>query len=144
MKKTCRNCIHFHGCLGEEESFYHIHDYCDVLDRTFSCPMYSIINSFLEDYCTDFDFISDDHETGESSCYRFDPIDTEDEKFGDAWMKENFEHNKKLALDLLDKIITEGKCYNNIIGKEEILTEIADLNYFVDLREQIKKINWEN
>ena len=142
MKKTCRNCIHFHGCLGESDSFYHIHDYCDAWDRTNPCPMFSVINDFLDEYCIDFDHICDDHETGESRCYCFSQVDKVDEQFGDTWMKENFEHNTILALNLLDKIISEEKCYNNIIGKEEKL-KLEDLNYFIDLREEIRKINYE-
>lgn len=142
MKKCCNNCVHFHSCLGEEESFYHIHDYCDIWDRTNTCPMYSAINSFLDDYCTEFDHICDDNETGESCCYRFDPIEKQEENFDDSWLKKNFEHNKELAIKLLDKIILEGKCYNNILEKEEEL-DTESLKYFRDLRKQIIAVKWE-
>lgn len=143
MHKCCRNCIHYHGCLGEEESFYHIHDYCDKLDRTFMAPMNSVINNFLDDYCIEFDHLCDDHETGESYCYQFDQKDSQDESFNDNWMKENFEHNKKLAINLVDKIILEAKCYNNILCKEEELS-VDDLKYFRALRKKIIDSTWEN
>ena len=142
MKKCCYNCIHFHGCLGEEESFYHIHDYCDAWDKTNTCSAFSLINSFLDDYCIEFDYICDDNETGESCCYRFDEVEKQDEKFNDIWLKGNFEHNKQIALKLVDKIILEAKCYNKITCKEEKL-EHKDLKYFRDLRKKIIAENWD-
>lgn len=147
MKKCCNNCVHFHSCLGEEESFYHIHDYCDVWDRTNTAPMYSVINSFLDDYFVDFDasnvnYINDDNETGESCCYRFDAVEKQDEHFDDNWLKQNFDHNRDLALKLADKIILEGKCYNRILDKEEEL-DAEDLKYFRGLRKKIMATKWE-
>ena len=147
MRKCCNNCIHFHPCLGEDESFYHIHDYCDVWDRTNTVPMYSLINSFLDDYFIDFDsisngYINDDNETGESCCYRFEQIEKQDKNFNDEWLKTNFEHNKDLALKLIDKIILEAKCYSRILDKEEDLSA-DDLKYFRELRKKIIAISWE-
>ena len=134
------NCAHYHGCLAEEEpSYYHIHDYCDAWDRTNMGPMNSLINSFLDDYCNKFDCLFDDNETGESYCYRFDEVEGE-ELDNDIWMKNNFDHNKQLALALLDKIILDGKCYNNILEKEEEL-DTESLKYFRNLRKKIKAIN---
>ncbi len=143
MKKTCINCVYYHGCLGEEENFYHIHDYCAAWDRTNTCPTYSLINSFLADYDTTGICIFDDNETGESGCYRFSPVEKQDEKLNDDWMKKNFEHNKATALEVLDKIIREKKCYNSIWGKEEKLND-DELVYFRGLREKIEDLNWED
>ena len=57
-------------------------------------------------------------------------------------MKENFEHNKKLAINLLDKFILEGKYYSRILDKEEEL-DPDDLKYFRALRQKIIAVKWE-
>lgn len=50
MHKTCFNCCYFHGCLGEADSFYHIHNYCEKFNMTLDKDLESEVNSFLEDH----------------------------------------------------------------------------------------------
>lgn len=156
MKKTCMNCRHFHGCLGEETFGYHIHDYCDAWDRTNTCPMHSLINEFL-DYipCTltaeeleaeGLDFgTCDDNETGEAVCYRFEPAP---EQFDDEFFKKNFEENKKKAIYILRKLLRENKqlidgfdpVKDDFIYKEVELTE-DDRKEYQELLEKIEAYN---
>ena len=119
MKKTCMNCSHFHGCLSEEApSYYHIHNYCDAWDKTNTCPMHSLINSFLSYFPCSITAdelkeagledlgVCDDNETGEACCYRFEEAP---EKWEDEFFKKNFEHNKKLAIYILRKLLRKNK-----------------------------------
>jgi len=118
MRKTCYNCSHFHACLTEDDSYYHIHNYCDVLNKSLYCNMYSLINSYLDD-CTNTELhrvdlekegldssMYDDLETGEAYCYRFAPVDK------DFWPEERFQeafiHNKRLALYIIKKILNDN------------------------------------
>lgn len=134
MHKCCTNCANFHCCLGEYDSQYHIHDYCEEWDRTDTCPMRSKINRFLDDFCVVFDELYDDHETGESYCYLFTPGDVCD----DENLCLRFEHNKALALELLDDIIKSGKAFNKIMCATDKLT-YEELEEFKKLRAEIEK-----
>ena len=118
MKKTCMNCNHYHGCLAEEDTYYHIHDYCDAWKISNEHPEYSIISEFLKSGVYDVSKdelpdgltleIYDDNETGEASCYRFNPINAPCWQ-SDSWYDYNFEHNKKLAIYILEKILRENR-----------------------------------
>lgn len=154
MKKTCMNCSHFHGYLGEEEPFsYHIHNYCDAWDKTQSCPMHSIINDFLNYLPCSLTAEElkeaevelgtyDDIETGEAGCYRFEPAN---ERRDDDFFRRHFEHNKKLAIFVLRKILRENKqlidsfcpLKDDFIYKEEELNE-DDRKEYQELLEKIE------
>ena len=79
MKKTCHNCIHYHGCLSESEpSQYHILDYCDKFNTVLSSSVEAEVNSFLDEYwntvckaVADCDGIYNDFETGDAVCWNF-------------------------------------------------------------------------
>ena len=145
MKRTCLNCSHYHGCLREPDSQYHIHDYCDAMDRTMKSPMLSPICSFLDSYFADALLTSadsqgafDDIESGVAGCYRFDPVD----KSCDDQMKERFESNRALAIDTIDRIFSCGEYHNPLTGDiEKIAPE--DVEYFNALRGEFERAKYE-
>lgn len=120
MKKTCYNCEHFHGCLGEEGSRFHIHDYCDQLgqcisyDNAMSSEVSSVIHRYIDTYnkayITARDTVSDDLETGEAVCWMFKAKDTP------FWPDEQFDlnrkRNRKIAYQILYYMFTTDRYYD--------------------------------
>lgn len=132
MHKCCANCASFHCCLGEYDSQYHIHDYCDEWDRTNMGPMRSLINNFLNDFYAEGEILYDDNETGESYCYLFIPgVDCQDER-----LERCFNHNKTLALNTIDKIL-ETQIFKDKITNKMCQCTADDLEYFKRLRDRI-------
>lgn len=148
MLKTCLNCSHFVPILEKPNSFYHIHNYCSLWDKTLPNLQKSFITSFLDDSYRELEklkeanpeiniCICDDIECGLANCYMFTPNNT----YEDKKIKDRFEHNKKLALTLIDYILEKGCiCLNDncewILGKEEI-------NYYKKYKERIEKLELE-
>lgn len=139
MKKTCWNCIHYHAMLEEPNVFFHIHDYCDAWNKSESCLMHSKLNEFLDDEASElgedlFNLggIYDDFEIGLAGCYRFKVNDDAD---FDTKMKENFEHNKELALKVVNAILkklADGK------GDDK------DFAYYTHCKEEIESMRFED
>ena len=72
-RKTCLNCNHYHSILEDtgKESFFHIHDYCDVWKTEIpDCAIFDR-NEFECGYT--------DIESGVTECHAFEP--RKDEKF---------------------------------------------------------------
>ncbi len=145
MKKTCWNCRHYHATLEEPNVFFHIHDYCDAWNKSESCLMCSKLNEFLDDEFHDLIddllkeyggddsyFLNDDFETGQAGCYRFEAIDDSDY---DEELRKNFEHNKELALKVVNVILKKiagGK------GDDE------DFAYYTHCKEEIENTKFED
>lgn len=138
MKKTCINCTHFHSCLGESESFYHIHDYCDAWDRTITAPVNAEVNEFIDDFHSMAESgYYDDHETGLSGCYRFSEKEKADEFLTDEKMKSNFEYNRQLAITIIETILRTGEY--PIFDKMKTVDDV-DREYFERKLEQFKNL----
>ena len=97
MLKTCMNCSHYHGYLGEEEpSQYHIHDYCDFWQRVLKNDLSELhtllmIAENLKIDTSEFYPLWDDLEEGISECYMFVPTDTPPYK--DSWYRKHHKEN---------------------------------------------------
>ena len=148
MKKTCWNCAHHHDTLAEpgENNFWHIHDYCDAWDKSSMCSMHSRLCEFLDaelhevidDVMTKYGFndsyfIDDDFEIGQAGCYRFKD---NEEPSKDEEMKKNFEHNKDLALKVVNVIldkIERGDTY-----------DIDERQYYMQCKEEIENMKFED
>lgn len=150
MKKTCFNCKYFHGCLAEEDpSQYHIHDYCEIFKTILPFDMGSEVNNFLESHWPTVSkasigygcVISDDKETGESSCYLYKAADKE------FWPDERFEANKKqnreLAIKTLEYMFEKDEVWDEF--DERACHKLADyydedeIAYYIDLLKRLKE-----
>lgn len=157
MHKCCENCRYFYGCLEDPDSYFHIHEYCSIWQTTLSGPMHSLINNFLDSGCYDVSeeelpegldlSMYDDHETGESYCYRFEalPEGTRENRLSvehlEARLKDAFDHNKRLALAILDIMLKKNKVW--FCDKADDMDE-EDRQYYTELRAKIEAQEWEN
>lgn len=146
MKKTCWNCSHYHATLEEPNVFFHIHDYCDAWNRAEPCLMCSKLNKFLDDEFHDLIddviaeyggddsyFINDDFEIGQASCYRFEAK----EDIGcEAEMRKNFEHNKELALKVVNVILSKMDSEDEYDDDEH--------QYYIQQKEEIENMRFED
>lgn len=143
MIKTCVNCAHFHGCLGEEESFYHIHDYCDQWNCVITHNMESDVNSFLENYWADMCRavpdalgVSDDFETGEAHCWMFYSNDKECDYLPDKILNQNKEDNRQIAIKTLENIFKTNQVYD--LDGELVELDPEDKKRLLELYNKIK------
>jgi len=151
MKKTCFNCVHFHGCLAEEDpSQYHIHNYCEKFNMVLPHDLESEVNRFLESnwktMCKasiDCDYgVNDDFETGEAGCWMFDEASKpfwSDEKF-----EENKKHNIELAIKTLEYMFEKGEVIDDYEGDIYLLDDYYnedEQKYFRDLLIKLKEEN---
>lgn len=153
MHKTCYNCIHYHGCLSEEDpSQYHIHDYCDKFNMILMHDMESEVNSFLDDHwhtmckatigCSYG--VNDDFETGEAVCWMYEETSNKpfwtDEKY-----KENKKHNLELAIKTLEYMFNEDKVWDEFEDgtwyKLEDYYDEDEINQLKDLLNRLKEEN---
>ena len=80
-KACCLNCEYYHPCLGEADSFYHLHDFCGVWEISNPYLYKHPLNSFLETHYLDVEeangvfCVWDDVECGLASCYMFKKAD---------------------------------------------------------------------
>ena len=148
MIKTCLNCRYFKSCLSDSTSYYHIHNYCSLWDRTFPNLQKSFVTSFLDDHYNDLlklneknpelnICICDDIECGLANCYMFTPK----EEYDDTTIKNRFRHNKELILLLIDEIIKNGfiTCGN---GGEYVLDD-DDIIDYKNLRSRVENLQFE-
>lgn len=115
MKKTCENCIHFSGCLVDNSSERHIHNFCHMWKLVLENPPKSLLTRLLEEFQYDTERmlkskktllnppLFDDIECGIASCYMFSPITEESH---DAEMEERFNSSRDILLDTFDFILT--------------------------------------
>ena len=139
MKKTCVNCCHYHGYLGED-SGYHIHDYCSSWNCCINSDMESPINAFLDSYWDDIVWdddvgVSTDLETGEAYCWRYSENPQENDFLSDKEMDKNRIRNRQLAIRTLDKLLKTGKCH--ACNGEIIDIPQEDLVYINELKQKI-------
>lgn len=148
MKKTCWNCAHHHDTLmgPEGKDFWHIHDYCDAWDKSSICTMHSKLCKFLDNelqevvdevklepmFACDY-FINDDYETGQAGCYRFED---NEEPSRDEDMKKNFEHNKQLALKVVNVILKNIESHEAYDDDEH--------QYYKQWKEEIENMKFED
>lgn len=148
MKKTCYNCIHYHGCLSEQEpSQYHIHDYCDKFNTVLSHSMEAEVNNFLDEYwntmckaVADYHGVYNDFETGNAVCWQF-------KEASNVWSDEYYEKNKKYNKELAIKTLEYMFKQNTVVSVtnedweltlEEYLDE-DEINYLKDLLNRLKE-----
>ena len=142
MRKTCQNCFHFHSCLSEENSWYHIHNYCDKHGKTLGFLMEHPLTRFLDshwlDMCeanSDHDGIYDDIECGLAGCYLFMAKD----EINEEMMIIAFEKNRKLALNTIDHIIRQKCCHMN---NELVDVDEEDAEELLKLREEFEEMEF--
>ena len=148
MKKTCWNCNHYHDSLvsPEGKGFWHIHDYCDAWDRSCMCSLYSRLCKFLDDEFPDVIedvieeyggddsyFVNDDFEIGQTGCYRFED---NEETPRDEEMKKNFEHNRELALKVVNVILKNIESHEAYDDDEH--------QYYKQWKEEIENMKFED
>lgn len=123
MKKTCMNCVYFHGCLSDEGSNYHIHNYCDQLGRSIGNIFKSPLNKDLEVVSGFIDYfpLCDDIETGDAYCYLFEATNP---TYNEEYFKKNKETNRE----------TLKKCINMLLSDSEVLNEEKD--WYLSLKEK--------
>ena len=148
MLKTCLNCSYFVPILEKPNSFYHIHNYCSLWDKTFANLQKSFITSFLDGNYSELEklkevnpelniCICDDIECGLANCYMFTPNPTcEDKK-----IKDRFEHNKKLALTLIDYILEKG--YICLGDNSEWRLSEDEIDYYKKYKERLQELALE-
>lgn len=148
MLKTCLNCSYFVPILEEPNSFYHIHNYCSLWNKTFANLQKSFISSFLNDNYRELKklkeanpelniCICDDIECGLANCYMFTPNDT----YEDTKIKDRFEHNKKLVLTLIDYIVDKG--YVCLRDNFEWKLSEEEFDYYKKYKERVEKLELE-
>ena len=152
MKKTCYNCVHYHGCLSEESpSQYHIHDYCDKFNMVLMNNFESEVNHFLDlhwrtmhEATADSNYsVNDDFETGEAVCWMFD--ETANEPF---WPDERFEsnkkHNRELAIKTLEYMFDKDEVWDEFGEyahyKLDDYYDEDEISYYRDLLKRLKEI----
>lgn len=152
MKKTCLNCRHFHGCLSEANSSYHMHNYCDRLNVSLSSNLTAEVGRFLRDYWhvisempsdSPSSALYDDFETGDACCWLFEPTDESDGGvLQDATMDANKDSNVELAIRVLEHMLTAVDTTEAADGEPQSLRYCHDedeLKYFIKLLAKLKK-----
>ena len=134
MKKTCLNCTY---CQKAQNSYY-----CKALNVYFDSPKFTAFNQFLVNHRYDIPAASNvavynDILTGEVYCYRFSFGEANNDKI----LKQNFEANKKLALETIDHILKTEIIYDTNTFMFIKLSKIAK-QQLLDLRDQFLKINF--
>jgi len=116
MKKTCYNCEYFHGCLGEGDSYYHIHDYCEKFNMVLEKDFEIEVNRFLDDHWVDMEEANPEHggvyndfETGEAGCWMFAEAD---EKTPDVIFEDRKRHNRLLAIKTIKHMLETNETYD--------------------------------
>ena len=120
MKKTCMNCIYYCGCLSDDSSNYHIHDYCKRFGESLSNFVSSELNRDLGELCnyTSQLIIYNDVEIGDACCYMFQP---KNPMVSDELFNRNKVYNIETLLKCIDELLNaydEDNEENNPYSKE--------------------------
>ena len=120
MKQTCMNCKYYCGCLADESSGLHIHNYCFAWKKDMSNLFKSDLNSVTNDLCdvTNKICMYDDLETGEAYCYNFKPTNPYN---SDEWFENNKKENIKVLLSCVDELLEDYSENESPIEKTVLL-----------------------
>lgn len=77
IKETCANCCYYIATLGDNESSFHIHDYCTVWKT--EIPRFTILDRNMTEEDED-KLMFDDIECGIAKCWCFEPVEDENIK----------------------------------------------------------------
>ena len=124
MKETCMNCIYFSGCLADESSGYHIHNYCFAWRKELTNLFKSEVNTVTNNLCdlTNKICMYDDVETGDACCYRFAPTNPFNK---DEFFDNNKKENIKTLLKCVDELLEDYAEDESPLSKEMLL-ELKD------------------
>lgn len=120
MKKTCMNCTYFSGCLADESSGLHIHNYCFAWRKELTNLYKSDLNFVVNDLCdlTNKVCMYDDLETGDAYCYRFTPANPYNK---DEFFDNNKKENIKTLLKCIDELLEDYVEDESPLSKEMLL-----------------------
>ena len=124
MKKTCMNCAFFSGCLADESSGHHIHNFCFAWRTELTNLFKSEINTITNNLCdlTGKVCMYDDVETGDAYCYLFAPTNPYNKN---VYFDSNKKENIKTMLSCIDELLED---YVDDVSplSREMLLELKD------------------
>lgn len=145
MIRTCANCKYYHACLSEGHGPYHIHNYCEKLNRVVGKDSISNLVDFLTTHEVEFNMIEeaeciyDDFECGLFGCSLF-----EEDIDRDMELRKHLESNLDTAFKMLDIILKDNMVWMvPELGKRERVslddsTPYLSRKHFLGLKEQFE------